>query len=183
MALLCLLGRHGSGKSTLGSALTAHGFVHLSVGMLRRLASAKQFPSDVPPSLMIAMGRAKPGAPLQHDIAERLIKHAAALPNCVIDGFPASVEHLDLLPPETRFALVWTPKLERERRLIARAQQTQRQWTPGRGSAREESLASVLYAIQSSRHVIFAPNRGFGSHSVAMQAETLASLVRNSGCA
>lgn len=183
MTLLCLLGRHGSGKSTLGGALVRHGYTHISVGMLRRLAMSYQFPSDVPPSLMVAMRRARGGEPLAVDIASKLIKHASSFPRCVIDGFPASVEHLDLLPRSATLALVWTPKRERERRLFERAEQTQRQWVPGRGSAREESLSAVIRTGQSKGKVLFIPNRDQGLPSVEDVAETLANRLRNWPCA
>lgn len=144
MPFVCLIGRHGSGKSTIGSAMRRFGFAHFSVGTLRRLARHNQFPSDVPYTLMVRLRRLPAGEPLPISLAQDLVRHCTVLQNCVLDGFPASVDHLSILPPDTVIGLVYAPQTLCVKRLTDRAAQTLRQWTSGRESAREIALASVL---------------------------------------
>jgi adenylate kinase family enzyme len=110
MALIVLLGRHGSGKSTIGSHLENHGFKHVSVGMIRRLAQSRQFPVDIPVPLLISMKRAKPGQVLDAEATSQLLKFTKELGNCVIDGFPTVIEQLRSLPKETVFIYVGISK-------------------------------------------------------------------------
>lgn len=159
MSLVCLIGRHGSGKSTIGAALGAYGFQHTSVGVLRRLAKASQFPCDVPASLMMAIRRERPGVPLTESTARKLVEHVSRTPNSVLDGFPSSIEHIELLPVDTIFCVVWTPALVRELRLRHRSETTKRQWTPGLHSERELVLPILLNTLRRSRRCIFVTNR------------------------
>lgn len=158
MAFICLLGRHGSGKSTIGSVMSEYGYQHTSVGMLRRLARSAQFPSDVPASLMMAIRREKAGAALSLPSARKLIHYACAVPNVVLDGFPSCLEHIPLLPPESVFCLVWTPAPLRLQRLEHRSDTTRRIWTPGQHSERETSLPGLLRELRQSRRCIFVAN-------------------------
>lgn len=159
MSLVCLIGRHGSGKSTIGTALSAYGFQHTSVGVLRRLARASHFPSDVPASLMMAIRRERPGVPLTESTARKLLEHVCRTPNSVLDGFPSSVEHIELLPADTIFCVVWTPVLVRELRLRHRSETTKRQWTPGLHSERELVMPTLLKTLRRSCRCIFVANR------------------------
>lgn len=168
MALICLIGRHGAGKSTIGTAMRAHGFRHLSVGTLRRLARHNQFPADVPYSFMAALKRLPAGQPLPERLAVDLIGHATSLGPCILDGFPASVDHLALLPPNTVVGFVWAPKGQCEERLTKRAEATLRQWTAGRESAREAALASVVRAARLRFPLVFIRNAGNGLDPVVV---------------
>lgn len=158
MPLICLLGRHGSGKSTLGTILSEYGYQHTSVGMLRRLARSSQFPSDVPAALMMAIRREKAGGALSLSTAHKLIRYTCAGQNVVLDGFPSSLEHIPLLPPETVFCLVWMPARLRIQRLARRSETTKRIWTPGLHSERETSLPGLLGALRESRRCLFVAN-------------------------
>lgn len=158
MTLLCMLGRHGSGKSTIGSNLVAHGFQHTSVGMLRRLAQASQFPTDVPATLMMAMRRERAGNAMSVPTARKLIDYAEKPLKAVLDGFPSSVEHIDLLPVDTVFCIVWTPSQLRLQRLEHRSDTTKRLWIPGLHSEREAVLPALIYALRQRRHCYFIKN-------------------------
>lgn len=158
MVMVCLLGRHGSGKSTIGADLVAHGYQHTSVGMLRRLAQAGQFPSDVPVALMMAMRRERAGTLMSASTARKLIDHASKAPNAILDGFPSSVEHLAMLPADTVFCVVWAPMQIRTERLLHRGEITKRAWTPGLQSARESALPNLLRTLRQSRRCIFVVN-------------------------
>lgn len=160
MPIVCLIGRHGSGKSTVGKAMKAHGYHHISVGTLRRLAANNQYPSDVPYPLMAMLRRSPAGRPLLDETVAKLLAHAHEFRNCVIDGFPASCSHVDMLPKDSVLGYVWAPKLSLGDRLTLRATQTVRQWTPGRASAREEQLAGVASYARQSRRLILLANRG-----------------------
>jgi dephospho-CoA kinase len=158
MTLVCLLGRHGSGKSTIGTDMIAHGFQHASVGMLRRLAQAGQFPSDVPAALMMAMRRERAGTALSTSTARKLVEYATRSPKAILDGFPSCVEHIDLLPAGTIFCVVWTPAQLRQQRLERRSETTKRVWTPGLHSEREAALPGLISALRRSRRCVFVAN-------------------------
>lgn len=166
MRLLCLIGRHGAGKSTIGAELALRGYKHISVGLLRRLARARQLPSDIPYPLMAAMRRAQPGAPLQDDIALKLLSYASQFPRCVLDGFPVSAEHLNMLPLSAIIGVVASPRVVRNERLLLRAETSQRAWTPGLRSEREESLSAVIVAARREFKTIYIPNHGSLSEAV-----------------
>jgi len=158
MTLVCLIGRHGSGKSTIGARLATLGYRHISVGLLRRLAQSKQYPSDVPAGLISAMGRERPGALLSLPTALRLVAHACAATPTVLDGFPASPAQIELLPLDTIFCVVWTPPALRGTRLESRAATTKRQWTPGRASEREAALPSLIAHVRKNHRCLFLKN-------------------------
>lgn len=162
MSLICLVGRHGSGKSTIGAALASQGAKHISVGLMRRLAAAGQMPADIPASLMAAIRRAKPGAVLSCDVATKLLRFAASFEHCVLDGFPSTYAHIDMLPPAAIVGVVWTPYELRLARLNKRSDTSKRIWTPGRPSEREQSLAGVIKHARAIRRVVFIPNRRDG---------------------
>lgn len=160
MPLIFLIGRHASGKSTIGAAMRANGFVHLSVGALRRIAQHRQFPADVPYPLMLELRRASAGAPLNEAASRMLLGHAQAQANCVVDGFPASVEHLAMIPAVARIVAIWAPTGARERRLEARSAATKRIWTPGQHSMREAALSGVMRAARASGRLEYVRNVG-----------------------
>lgn len=174
MGLVCLLGRHGSGKSTIGADLVVHGFQHTSVGMLRRLAQASQFPSDVPAALMMAMRRERAGSPMSAPTAQKLIDYAIKAPKTVLDGFPSCVEHLVLLPLDTVFCVVWTPAQLRQQRLEHRSDTTKRVWTPGLHSEREATLPVLLSTLRRTRRCIFVSNSSTQDAAVAELLRKLA---------
>lgn len=160
MPLLCLIGRHGSGKSTIGARLAAQGYRHISVGLLRRLAQSKQYPSDVPVVLISAMRRERPGALLSLPTAQRLVEYACLTSLTVLDGFPAGPEQVELLPADTIFCVVWAPHLLRAERLEERAATTKRQWIPGRPSEREATLPSLISYVRGTHRCLFLRNVG-----------------------
>ena len=160
MPLLCFIGRHGSGKSTIGAKLAEQGYRHISVGLLRRLAQSKQYPSDVPVLLISAMRRARAGALLSPQTAQRLVEYACSSSLTVLDGFPADPEQVKMLPTDTIFCVVWTPPALRSERLEGRAATTKRQWTPGRHSEREANLPRLISHVRSSHRCLFMRNVG-----------------------
>lgn len=174
MTLVCLIGRHGSGKSTIGAFLAARGYRHISVGLLRRLAQAKQYPSDVPAGLISAMGRERPGALLSHLTAQRLVAHACSATPTILDGFPASPEQIALLPADTIFCVVWAPHALRNIRLENRAATTKRQWIPGRASEREAALPALIASVRKTHRCLFIKNVA----SIEVVAAELATKVR-----
>lgn len=173
MPLICLIGRHGSGKSTIGAELSGQGYRHLSVGLLRRLAKSNQYPADIPAVLMAAMRRERPGASLATATAMKLVALARSSENTVLDGFPASIEHAGLLPPETVFCVLWTPSTERIHRLNDRASTTQRLWQPGRQSERESALPDLLRHVRRHYRCVFVANR---SEAAAVASNLLKKL-------
>lgn len=177
MPTICLIGRHGSGKSTIGKALQEHGYKHISVGTLKRLANNNQFPSDVPYSLMLMIKRAPAGQLLPDDTAAKLIAHARSFRNCVIDGFPASGRHLDMLPGDCVIGYVWAPKSVLPDRLTSRAETSVRKWTPGLKSEREVHLAEVAHRARNRRRVVFIGNNGDRSQIAGIAENFVAKLM------
>lgn len=173
MPLICLIGRHGSGKSTVGAELSSYGYRHLSVGLLRRLGKSNQYPADIPAILMSAMRRERPGASLATATAMKLIALARSSEDTVLDGFPASIEHASLLPPETIFFVLWTPTTQRIQRLNDRALSTQRQWQPGRPSDRETALPELIRHVRRHYRCMFVANR---SDAAAVAADMVKKL-------
>jgi hypothetical protein len=176
MTLVCLIGRHGSGKSTIGARLAVQGYRHISVGLLRRLAQSKQYPSDVPAGLISAMGRERPGTLLSQPTAQRLVAHACSVTPTILDGFPASPAQTELLPADTIFCFVWTPYALRGTRLEGRAATTKRQWTPGRASEREAALPALIAHVRKNHRCLFLKN----VDGIEVVAEILLEKIRRS---
>lgn len=158
MSLVFLIGRHGSGKSSIGDEMSKLGYKHLSIGLLRRLSRSNQTPSDIPYSLMAAVRRSQPGAGLSTEVGKRLIDFALSFERCVVDGFPTTVQDLDILPRHATIGVVCTSKDLRRARLEHRAEHSQRQWTDGRRSVREEMLAQVILASRRRFGTLYISN-------------------------
>ena len=156
--LVCLIGRHGSGKTTIGTAMEQAGFQHISLGLLKRLARNGLYPNDVPLPLMLELKRQNSNSILPLPLARKLVQWIQSFPKCVIDGFPASPEHLLLLPEHTVIVYVYTPRTERERRLKIRSENSRRLWTPGGQSLREAALPELVVACRRSFVTIFLKN-------------------------
>lgn len=156
--LVCLIGRHGSGKTTIGTAMEQAGFQHISLGLLKRFARNGLYPSDIPLPLMLELKRQKSNSILPLSLAQKLVQWIQSFPRCVIDGFPASPEHLPLLPEHTVIVYVYTPRIERERRLKIRSENSRRLWIPGGKSLREAALPELVVACRHSFVTIFLKN-------------------------
>jgi adenylate kinase family enzyme len=146
--LICLIGRHGTGKSTLGQALAKRGFRHINVGELKRRCRKNDFPEGYPLQLLGMLSVQKPGTLLSKTSAKALMAFVQTAHNCVMDGFPPSKDYLNLLPPDTLFLYCMTPKYLREKRLNERFEKTLRRWTPGKHSARDAALAALVRAVR-----------------------------------
>lgn len=173
MSLVCLIGRHGCGKSTFGSMLRPYGFHHYSIGTLRRLARRGEFPSDVPVSLMFALKRVPIGETLPDPVVRQIFALACRAPHCVLDGFPATVAHIDLLPSDALVLYIYTDARNRQLRLAERAQQTQRQWHAERTSSRETALAAVAGRLRMDGRLMFVRNAG-GIDALQASAKAIA---------
>lgn len=147
--LICLVGLHGSGKTTIGRALallTNH--VHVSVGDLGRIARRGLAPSDVPTRLLSCFSRHKPGTALSEQSSVLLVDYLrklSATSTVSVDGFPSHPSHISLLPSN---AQVWhvevSDNLARESRLAKRGELTKRQWVDGLKSERDILLGDTL---------------------------------------
>lgn len=158
--------------------MRAHGFRHISVGVLRRLAQNGTFPSDVPFSLMMMLKRVRAGQPLPDDVAAKVLGYAHETKHCVIDGFPACTRHIDMLPPDSRIVYVWAPRPQLDKRLAERAQTTVRAWTPGRHSERDAMLSEVALRARKTGRLIWVANTGLLTDVDAVAA-SLANKVRD----
>lgn len=134
------------------------GFQHISLGLLKRFARNGLYPNDVPLPLMLELKRQNSNSILPLPLARKLVQWIQSFPKCVIDGFPASSEHLLLLPEHTVIVYVYTPRTERERRLKIRSENSRRLWTPGGQSLREAALPELVVACRRSFVTIFLKN-------------------------
>ncbi len=156
-----LLGPHGSGKSSLGRYLAQQGYEHLSVGTLARIARRGTIPSNVPLRLIMLLARHSPGQPLEAMAAKMLVEYANTRSKVVIDGFPGTAEHVQLLPDLASwdFVYVWTPRQLRHERLVIRSELTARKWNPGGRSARDHLLPMLCKEVRARTRLRFYCNR------------------------
>ncbi len=160
MSLICLIGRHGTGKSTFAGMLGAYGFEHFSVGTLRRLARRGEFPVDVPVSLMLALRRIPNGEMLPDGVVKQLIEIAKQSSACVLDGLPATPAHIELLPADALTIYMHTVSSIRTARLQARAEVSLRKWHADYKSTRDLSLAAVVRRLRADRRIVLVRNDG-----------------------
>lgn len=148
--LICLLGLHGSGKTSAGRYIKAQGFVnqHISIGDLARLARSGMTPSDVSTRLMLALSKHKAGTVFGSDTAQLLatfLTGTVKQQSCIsVDGFPSSPGHLHMLPNHSEIWLFEMDEAIRFARLTARSETTKRKWTHGAPSERDAQLATTL---------------------------------------
>lgn len=163
MSLLCLIGRHGSGKSTLGKLLQATGACHYSLGTLFRIAKQNPLvlPRDIPPGVMFALRQHARQTPLAESILRQVIDLAMASGYGVLDGLPAHPDHLRLLPGDTHFAYLYVPEPLRLHRLAERQNRSMRSWSPDRASARDLALPATVLACRATRKLLYFPNGSF----------------------
>ncbi|WP_321817002.1 MULTISPECIES: AAA family ATPase [unclassified Paraburkholderia] len=156
-----LLGPHGSGKSSIGRQLVEQGYVHLSIGLIGRLARRRLPVADLPVSLLHVMARHTPGEALESRAAAEILQYARTLPKVVIDGFPGHVEHLGLVGdmPQWQFVYVLTPRSVREGRLELRAATSRRGWTPGGKSPRDALLPVLCRHLRNQDRLLCVSNR------------------------
>lgn len=166
-----LIGRHGSGKTSIGHALEAgHGWKHISLGDLGRLARKNQRPQEHSLRLMVALSRHRPGEPLAGALVQAILADIERIRStqCLsVDGFPSEAAHLALLTAGSCIILVDATDETRETRLARRAELTNRQWTPGMASARDLALPDLIQAAASAGVLSVVSNTGDLAAAVA----------------
>lgn len=174
-----LIGLHGSGKTTLGRLLQKeHGFHHLSLGDIGRLARSMKIPREYSLRFVTAMARQEPATPLSPKVVSLLlaeIEHLRQFSPVSIDGFPAEPSHVHQLPTRSLLVHVVVPENIRQERLVKRSQDTKRQWIPGLRSYRDEALPVIL--TEASKLVLPVHNEG----DCSQVAHWLASRARQAG--
>ena len=152
-----LVGLHGSGKTTLGRLLQSqHGWLHISMGNLGRLARSMRIPCEHSIRFMTALSKQAPGQALTVEVVAQLLSEIERLRQSrpvSVDGFPSDPSHASLIPEKSTVMHIMVDELERETRLIRRAEETVRQWNPGQLSLRDQMLPSVLGALPQVKHV------------------------------
>lgn len=151
--LVCLIGMHGTGKTTIGQILKNQcGFQHLSVGSYVRAAKNNLIPSDVPYRLISELRQHKSGGILSEKATLMLLEHIKTIlmtKPVSLDGFPSSPEHIALLPATTHFVVVECDENTRTDRLIERGNKTVRKWIEGQSSQRDLLLDNVQQEIKN----------------------------------
>lgn len=152
--LICLIGLHGTGKTTIARNLVSlAGYKAVSVGDIGRLARKGRLPNDVPSTLMVLLARIRPGAIIDDATAKHLTSYLLMLRETspvVVDGFPACANHVRHLDSDCLVAHITVSDGLRERRLSIRSEQTPRKWTPGGVSARDLALDGTVMATRES---------------------------------
>lgn len=144
-----LLGLHGAGKTTLGRYMEAnHGWRHLSLGDLGRLARSRKLPREYSVRFMGHLASHPPGERLGRALIESMLSEINQHRQSrvmTIDGFPAEPYHMDLLPEGSRVVNLILPEEVRQSRLDQRSQNTARKWTqPERPTGRDQDLPIIL---------------------------------------
>lgn len=83
------------------------------------------------------------------DLAALLVRDLIKHERVVCDGFPASPEHLQVIPAGSTLVLVSCDEDLRQDRLSDRALSTRRSWTPGMPSERDELVGQVFKGAQA----------------------------------
>jgi adenylate kinase family enzyme len=148
--IVFLVGAHGTGKTTLGRHMqTHHGWMHLSLGDLGRLARSRKTPGDISLRLMCLLAAHEPGEVISHKLALELLANLALLSKTKIisvDGFPSHPDHIAMLPQNAHVVHLHLDDEERIGRLIARGETSPRKWVPGKTSSRDAALPDVVAA-------------------------------------
>ncbi|WP_234265159.1 AAA family ATPase [Hydrogenophaga sp. NFH-34] len=154
-----LVGFHGSGKTTIGRQLQReHGYIHVSLGDLGRLARSMKFPSEHSLRFLVALAGQAAGQRLEPNVVQALRKEIERLRHVgpvSVDGFPAEAEHIALLPMGGAIVHITVPDSERETRLLHRASVTKRLWTPGQRSLRDEAIPSIIDAALECQYPLW----------------------------
>lgn len=148
-----LLGLHGAGKTTLGRYLQdKHGWQHISLGDLGRLARSRRLPREFSVRLMGALGAQIPGARLSTKLVDALlddIQRIRMVRPVSVDGFPCEPYHLSRLPLGSRVVHLHVAEELRLARLEHRSSTTVRQWSTHSSPApRDRDLPLILEALR-----------------------------------
>ena len=171
--LVCIIGRHGTGKTTIGKALERLGMRHISVGEIKRASRRNVFPDGIPHKLLGMLSVQPSNTLISMASAWELVRFLLTVPRCSVDGFPPAAEYIELLPPDTFIIYCITPKLLRERRLSQRSEETGRKWNPGGISARDAELARLTRAVRGRFRFMPVRNDGRQIGSVVEQIKSL----------
>lgn len=153
-----LIGLHGSGKTTIGRQLQRHhGYTHVSLGDLGRLARQSKYPCEHTLRFMTALASQEPGQPLRDRVVQVVLQEIDRLRQSgpvSVDGFPAEPTHIELLPTDGAIVHISLPEDMRENRLLRRASNTKRLWTPGQRSIRDEQVPRIVDAALASGYPV-----------------------------
>lgn len=150
-----LLGLHGAGKTTLGRHLQSHhGWLHVSLGDLGRLARSRRLPKEFGVRLMGALAAQPPGERLSASLITALLneleRHRSAQPVSV-DGFPTEPYQLSMLPSGSHLVNLQLDEATRSSRLDHRSATTVRQWSAQAALApRDRDLPLLLEQQETS---------------------------------
>ena len=156
--IVCLIGRHGSGKSKVGEFFSRHGFTHISIGDLKRMSHRRILPETISPTLMGILRMEKRNSLLSWRAATMIADLLKSKRQVSIDGFPVCPEQLELLPEDTVIVYCTTPKSLRERRLIRRGKKTGRHWDPDLISVRDTALPELVIEARKRFRFIYHQN-------------------------
>lgn len=173
---IALIGSHGSGKSTLGSMLQARGMTHWSLGDLRRRLRHNQRDDSIPPAVARVIRHMKPGEPLDLPALRLLLE--ACPQSIILDGVPDSAAHVPLFGPSWAFIVVRVDERIRQKRLVSRAQSTERMWIEGLRSERDARLAETILALGQRRLYEICNDGGLAELQSRLD-ETLQKIVRD----
>lgn len=179
--IIFLIGLHGSGKSTLGRHLARHHkWQHLSIGDIARAVRSGQRPDEISLRLVTELSIHRPGHQLSPRLTESIVfevqKHSLHKPT-ICDGFPAHVDHLELLPKGCTVVHLTCSNSVRIARLANRAAKTARKWTAGGESERDAYLPSLSEALLSA-----ASRRGFVAREIENQTNGIDFLNATALC-
>lgn len=177
--LVCLIGLHGSGKTTAGKILKSWAYHHISVGDYVRLAKSKIAPSDVPYSLMVTLKKQIPGTQLNEAAAHQLIAHIDQKlihNNVSVDGFPSGVNHLSLLRKDTIFVVMQCNHNLRIERLVQRSETSPRKWTDSKQSERDSLLDTLIAQLIEKQCELHYVDNNYDTRELQIQLAKILNL-------
>lgn len=145
--VIFLVGLHGVGKTTVGKALVARGFRHISLGDLSRMLRRKQIPAGYPLRFLRMLAAHEPGERMASQLVVQLLEviaeHSKHAP-LVVDGFPAEPYQVLDIPLKSHIIELTCAEKTRTDRLENRSLETPRKWNPDMDSRRDRQLKALL---------------------------------------
>lgn len=178
--IIFLIGLHGVGKTSIAKIMeNKFGCSHISIGDIGRSIRKRKIPSGLPGRLVRLMAAHEPGKIIDDDLAESIIHfifEKSKNSTIVIDGFPSEKNHIDLIESGSYVIKITCKEEERFKRLKIRSENTERKWSNGIESARDQNVNDVMHAAINNPKINFIE---FSNHeSIDLVAHKIANFAK-----
>jgi hypothetical protein len=134
----------------------SHGWAHLSLGDLGRMARMRKPHPYLSLRLMASLAGQIPGERLRPQVIDALLNQVQVLRErspVIVDGFPSEPYHVTKLPSGAKLMCLEVPEDVRLERLEFRTQTTARRWNPDMGPGLRDHQLPFLLQEHASRVV------------------------------